>query len=153
MLAMDWNTGLYAQRYPALAAQKASCDASPADCAADPACPAAPYSVSYVLHANVNVTDVLEMGKDNTLWPASRVNTSANWVGMDPGFVDADPRSTLNFQLKDDSPLYALGFVRIPMECFGPDVCVGRREGALYPRAAHYRVAVVLQAEDEKEKQ
>jgi hypothetical protein len=39
-----------------------------------------------------------------------------NLLGKDPHFVDA-PR--LNFQLRDDSPAYALGFQRIPIEQIG----------------------------------
>lgn len=141
MIAMHWNTGVYAERYPALAALAAACDATPLECAGNPACPAAPYNVSYALSANVNVTTVLEMGRGaNGTWPESRVNTTGTWEGGDPGWVVPDPRAALNFQLADDSPLYALGFARIPMECFGPDACVQPEgAGAAYPRAAHHR--------------
>ncbi len=39
-----------------------------------------------------------------------------NLTETDPGFVDPD---NMNFQLKDDSPAYELGFQRIPMEGIG----------------------------------
>ena len=39
-----------------------------------------------------------------------------NLVDQDPGFVDA---ANLNFQLKSDSPAWALGFQRIPIEKIG----------------------------------
>ncbi|MFH1008808.1 MAG: right-handed parallel beta-helix repeat-containing protein [Candidatus Latescibacterota bacterium] len=44
------------------------------------------------------------------------VAVSDNLVDIDPHFVDA---AGLNFQLRDDSPAYALGFERIPMEQIG----------------------------------
>ena len=49
-------------------------------------------------------------------------NVSKNLVNVDPHFEAADPRGALNFQLREDSPAYApaMGFQRIPMECFGP---------------------------------
>ena len=40
-----------------------------------------------------------------------------NLLDQDPRFVDADHQ---NFQLKDDSPAYKLGFQRIPLEKIGP---------------------------------
>ena len=39
-----------------------------------------------------------------------------NLIDVDPRFVDADE---LNFQLKDDSPAFELGFKRIPIENIG----------------------------------
>ena len=41
------------------------------------------------------------------------VHIQDNFIGGDPGFVDATHG---NFQLRDDSPVYKLGFKRIPME-------------------------------------
>jgi hypothetical protein len=41
----------------------------------------------------------------------------ANLLDRDPRFVDP---AHLNFQLRDDSPAYALGFKRIPIEQIGP---------------------------------
>jgi hypothetical protein len=55
--------------------------------------------------------------------PASPCLHPPPQVNVDPLFVSADPRGTLNFQLQDDSPAYALGFQRIAMECFGPWQC------------------------------
>ena len=58
---------------------------------------------------------------------------------MDPRFAAGSPaaaRAALNFQLAEDSPVYAAipGFRRIPMECMGPWACSGAP--AAYPRAA-----------------
>jgi hypothetical protein len=50
-------------------------------------------------------------------------NYSNNLVTLDPGWASADPRGSLNFTLALDSPAFALGFQRIPMECIG----IGRR--------------------------
>ncbi len=46
----------------------------------------------------------------------SIVNIQDNLTDMDPRFVDPDNG---NFQLKDDSPAYKLGFKQIPMEKIG----------------------------------
>ncbi len=46
------------------------------------------------------------------------VTLSNNLVGTDPLFVDTN---RLNFQLQDQSPAFALGFERIPLEQIGPD--------------------------------
>lgn len=48
-----------------------------------------------------------------------------NLTEGDPGFVDAE---ALNFQLREDSPAYALGFQRIPMERIGLYLDEYRRE-------------------------
>ena len=45
------------------------------------------------------------------------VHVQDNLTDGDPGFVDA---AHGNFQLRDDSPAYKLGFKRIPMEQIGP---------------------------------
>ena len=37
-------------------------------------------------------------------------------IDSDPGFVDPENE---NFQLRDDSPAYALGFKKIPIEKIG----------------------------------
>jgi hypothetical protein len=51
----------------------------------------------------------------------TRTHTHAHaQVNKDPHFASPDPRKNLDFQLADDSPAYALGFQRIPMELFGP---------------------------------
>jgi hypothetical protein len=44
------------------------------------------------------------------------VHIAENLVGQDPKFVDAAAR---NFQLRSDSPAFALGFERIPLERIG----------------------------------
>ena len=45
---------------------------------------------------------------------------ASNLVNRDPHFASKDPRSTLDFQLAENSPAYEMGFERIPMERFGP---------------------------------
>ncbi len=45
-----------------------------------------------------------------------RVIFENNLVDEDPGFVDPENE---NFQLRDDSPAYKLGFKRIPIEKIG----------------------------------
>ncbi|MFP4501658.1 MAG: right-handed parallel beta-helix repeat-containing protein [Candidatus Hydrogenedentota bacterium] len=45
------------------------------------------------------------------------IDVSDNWTEGDPGFVDPD---AMNYQLTGDSPVYALGFQRIPLERVGP---------------------------------
>lgn len=50
-------------------------------------------------------------------WIVTRLVTiEDNWTENAPGFVDQSKR---NFQIKDDSPVYKLGFKRIPMEKIG----------------------------------
>jgi hypothetical protein len=51
-------------------------------------------------------------------WHATQemLNQRDNYVGQDPGFVDL---AKLNFQIKDESPVWALGFRRIPFESIG----------------------------------
>ena len=46
---------------------------------------------------------------------------SDNTLSSDPGFVSADPAADLNFALKSSSPLFELGWQRIPQEQIGPD--------------------------------
>lgn len=48
--------------------------------------------------------------------PEGILKLEDNWTKGDPGFVDAEHE---NFQLRDDSPVYELGFQRIPMEKIG----------------------------------
>ena len=45
---------------------------------------------------------------------------ASNLVNRDPQFASQDPRSTLDFQLAENSPAYEMGFERIPMERLGP---------------------------------
>ena len=139
MHAMHWNSGVYAQRYPELAALQGACEATAAGCAADATCPAAPFAGVYAASANVNVSVLTLLGQNASVFDPGHFNFSGLWQGMDPGFQAGSPaqaRDTLNFQLAEDSPVYAAipGFQRIPMECFGPWACSG--EPAPYPRAA-----------------
>jgi hypothetical protein len=139
MHAMRWNTGVFAARYPALAALQGACDASGAACAADPSCPAAPFGGAFASSATVNVSVVTLLGVNASVFDPRHFNFSGLWAGLDPRFAAGSPakaRETLSFQLEDDSPVYAAvpGFRRIPMECFGPRACSG--EPAPYPRAA-----------------
>ncbi len=48
-----------------------------------------------------------------------------NFIEGDPGFVDAENN---NFQLKDDSPVFELGFQRIPIEKIGLQLDEYRKE-------------------------
>jgi hypothetical protein len=45
------------------------------------------------------------------------IHLQDNFIDGDPGFVDA---ARANFQLRDDSPVFKLGFKRIPIEQIGP---------------------------------
>lgn len=120
MREVGWDTGVYAARYPPLAALH---DYYTPSCAEDPACPAAPWGNTFVTNVLVNVSTVMEYPPPNTLFNASGFNVTNNLVTQDPGWADPDPRASLNFQLAPTSPAYALGFVRIPMECFGMCAC------------------------------
>jgi hypothetical protein len=139
MHAMRWNTGVYAARYPELAALQGACDATAEACAADATCPAAPTAGVFAASVNVNVSALTQLGQNASVFDPSHFNFSGLWAGMDPGFAAGSPeaaRATLNFQLADDSPVYAAipGYRRIPMECFGPWACSSAP--AAYPRAA-----------------
>jgi len=139
MHAMHWNTGVYAARYPELAALQGACDATSAECAADATCPAAPFAGTFAASASVNVSVLTQLGQNASVFDPAHFNFSALWQGLDPHFAAGSPaaaRATLNFQLADDSPVYAAipGFRRIPMECFGPWACSSAL--AAYPRAA-----------------
>lgn len=140
MHAVQWNSGVYAARYPELAALQGACDASAAACAGDPSCPAAPYGGAFTNSVNVNVSVVTQLGENSTVFDPQHFNFSGLWEGLDPSFAAGSPaaaRATLNFQLTDDSPIYTAvpGFRKIPMECFGPFACSGA--STPYPRAAH----------------
>ena len=143
MHAMHWNTGVYAAHYPELAALQGACDATAAECAADATCPAAPFAGAFAASANVNVSVLTQLGVNASVFDPTHFNFSALWQGLDPHFAAGSPaaaRATLNFQLADDSPVYAAipGFLRIPMECFGPWACSSAPEA--YPRAANMDV-------------
>ena len=50
-----------------------------------------------------------------------------NFVGSDPGFVTHEKRSVLDFRLKDNSPVFKLGFQPIPVERIGLKMDAFRR--------------------------
>ncbi len=58
-----------------------------------------------------------------------------NLIGVDPLFVDAEKR---NFQLRDDSPAWEIGFERIPFEEIGPHGWPGQPvvESLVHPYSA-----------------
>ena len=121
--AVQWDSGIYAERYPELATLEDFWPAGGAlACAANERCGAAPYG-------NVITTNVI-VGAEQVLTPppapyffSAMFNVSNNLVTADPGWANADARGSLNFTLAPGSPAWALGFERIPTECFGP----GRR--------------------------
>lgn len=101
--AMDYQHAPYAVRYPKLA------ELTPLYAKDDGVPPT----------GNVVAHNVEFGGKWIEInWHAEQqmVEMHDNLVGQDPHFVDA---GKLNFQLKDDSPAYALGFKRIPAEEIG----------------------------------
>lgn len=124
MRAVGWNTGVYASSYPALAVLQDYY--SGVNCSTDALCPAAPFNNSLVLNVAVNCSLFAVFPP-----PSANFNVSAGFIiennleglDVDPGFESSDPRATLDFQLLPSSPMYALGFQRIPMECFGPWAC------------------------------
>jgi hypothetical protein len=48
--------------------------------------------------------------------PEGLVTVTDNWTEGDPGFVDAEH---MNFQFRDDSPVWKIGFQRLPIEKIG----------------------------------
>ena len=93
------------------------------DCARNAACPPAPFGNDVVRNVFVNLSGPVLMGPPADVFDPANFNVSANLVNVDPLFAAgsaAAARATLNFQLRSDSPAYAAGFERIPMECFGP---------------------------------
>lgn len=121
---VHWNTGLYASRYPRLAQLwdfwPLGGDPS---CAVDSRCGPAPFGNVLAQNIMVNITLAMVYPPPSAGFDPRNFNVSANLVNVDPHFVEADPRSTLDFQIRSDSPAYSLGFSRIPMECFG----IGKR--------------------------
>jgi hypothetical protein len=116
--AVQWNKGIYAQAYPDLALRD-DYFISRANCSSDWHCPSAPWNNSFTSNVLVNASGVARFPPSDTLFNSSNFNISFNLVNEDPHFVSSDPRGTLNFQLRDDSPAYLLGFQKIHMECFG----------------------------------
>ena len=120
MRAVGWRSGAFARAYPALAALD---DFYAPDCARNAACPPAPFGNDVTLNVFVNLTGPVLMAPPAAAFDPGNFNVSRNLVNVDPLFARgslAAARAARDFQLRDDSPAYAAGFARIPMECFGP---------------------------------
>lgn len=67
---------------------------------------------------NIIVRNIIVGGRWNDITTGARpyVKLIDNLIDQDPHFVDAEGR---NFQIKNDSPAYNLGFQRIPIEKIG----------------------------------
>jgi len=118
---MGWNDTVWAAKYPRLATLHDWWPAGgAAACASDPNCGPAPFGNAIVTNIFVNVSTLMTYPPPSSGFPASKFNITNNLVNQDPHFAASDPRGDLNFQLAPDSPAYAMGFQRIPMECFGP---------------------------------
>ena len=135
--SVQWSTGLYAARYPALAALHDYWPAGGAlACAADARCGAAPYGNAITTNVIVGAQQVLTPPPP-PFYFAAMFNVSNNLVTEgDPGWSSADPRGSLDFTLSPASPAWALGFERIPTECFGPGRrCPGEPDWGAHARA------------------
>jgi len=86
---------------------------------------------------NLVARNICVGGKFDGIYAKARPGTTLenNLVDEDPHFVDA---ASLNFQLKDDSPAYAMGFQKIPFEQIGPYASPDR---ASWPVASEVRPA------------
>jgi hypothetical protein len=98
LLAMPYKDKLWAERYPKLV-----------DIWEDE--PAAPKG-------NIVVRNISQGGKWDEVYDQARpyVTFKDNLVDVDVHFIEEPPK---NFQLRDDSPAYKLGFKRIPIEKIG----------------------------------
>jgi len=67
---------------------------------------------------NIIARNISVGGKWDGIYSEARpyVTLRDNLVDQDPGFIGTPPE---NFQLRDDSPAYKLGFQKIPMENIG----------------------------------
>lgn len=122
MRAVHWNEGVFARAYPALAELQDYYAPAPR-CADNPRCPPAPYGNSVVRNVVVNASGVILIPPQADVFNASHFDVSNNLRTDDPGWVAADPRATLDFRLRPDSPAFTAldpPFVRIHSECFGP---------------------------------
>ena len=99
--AMDYKNPPYSERYPELLSLYED----------DPA--VAKYNE---ILTNIMVgegKDIhLQNGLDDTL-----VEIENNWTEGDPGFVNAEE---MNFNLKEDSPVFEMGFEPLPFDRIGP---------------------------------
>jgi hypothetical protein len=98
LLAMPYKDKLWAERYPKLV-----------DIWEDE--PAAPKG-------NIVIRNISQGGKWDEVYDQARsyVTFMDNLIDVDVHFVEEPPK---NFQLRDDSPAYKLGFKRIPIEKIG----------------------------------
>jgi hypothetical protein len=118
-----WNTSIYAAAFPALARLHDWWPLGGAlACAADPDCGPAPYGFELTRNVIVGAATIFSPPPAPFYFPAMALIEN-NLETLDPGWEVPDPRAALNFQLAATSPAYALGFQRIPTECFG----VGKR--------------------------
>ena len=117
---VQWDEGLYAERYPALAALNDWWPVGGAlACAADEHCGAAPWGNVLSTNVIVGAMDVFTPPPPQYLFPGQFNNSNNLVTAGDPGWANKDPRGNLDFTLNNDSPAWALGFQRIPSECFG----------------------------------
>ena len=121
MRAVAWDTGLYAAAYPELAVLQDFFSTEP-PCRENPRCPAAPWGNSVTGNVAFNMTAMLDPPVAAAKFPASNFDVSNNLLNVDPLFVAADPRGTLDFRLRADSPAYTqLNPPFKPIRnCFGP---------------------------------
>ena len=82
----------------------------------------------FALHSTVVNGSLALLPPPSTHFNGSNFNLSNNLLTMDPGWAVPDPRATLNFDLAPSSPAFAMGFQRIPSECFGPWRCGASEE-------------------------
>jgi hypothetical protein len=142
--AVAWNdtASLFARRYPALSQLRGAWPPGGAEaCAQDVECGPSPALNAFSANVIVNATALFTPPPP----PFNEMpffNFSGNFeTDGDPGFVagsGAAARAALNFQLRDDSPVYSagIGFQRIPTECFGPGLrCPGEPDWGAAQRA------------------
>lgn len=125
--SVAWNEpgSIYATRYPDLARLRGDWPAGgAAACALDENCGPSPARNVLTGNVIVNATAIFTPPPP-PFSSAPFFNFSGNFETLgDPGFAAGSgeaARSALDFQLRDDSPVYAagIGFERIPTECFG----------------------------------
>lgn len=118
MDAVNWNTGVYAERYPDLAALD---DFVAPDCPLNLRCPAAPYNNTLKFNVAANVSALMVYPPADNPFPRSGfdVGIQSNYMAQDPGWANADPRATLDFGLAANSPAFQMGFTNFSTNCFG----------------------------------
>ena len=145
--AVNWDApgSLFAARYPDLARLRGDWPAGgAAACALDEDCGPSPARNVFATNVIVNATELFTPPPP-PFATTPFFNFSDNFqTAGDPGFVaGAQARAMLDFQLRDDSPVYSVtGFQRIPMECFGPGKrCPGEPDWGSSQRAMLRAVA------------